>query len=328
MDDRFLHEPRREPSPAFARSLRARLDRAEAAPAPRRTWTPWIAAAAAVIAAVLLVTVPAVRVVAQSALDLFRVRNFAAVTVDPDRMQRLRDLADAEAGALDLFERDAQASEPAAPVEYPSIEQAAQAAELPGLRRPSTVPDGMRFEKAAVTAQQEVRLRVRAQKLQHVLDALAIRDVRVPLELEGRTLTVRLPHSVVQTYRGKRHELVTIEAPSPEVVMPPGTEMRTLGTIALRLLGLDEGEARRMADGLDWRGTLLVPVPLHASTFRQVDVNGNRGLLVRSERETDAKGEVVRRGGTMVLWTQGDRVLAVRGDVGDQEALEVALSMR
>lgn len=327
MDDRFLHEQRRDPAPGFARSLRDRLDRSEDAPPIRRRWQPWLAAAA-LAAGALLFTVPAVRVTAQSALDLFRVRNFAAVTVDPERLKSLRALEDAEAGALDLFERDATASPPAEPVEYPSIEQAAMAAELPGLRRPGTVPEGMRFEKAVVTSRHEARLRVRAEKLQHVLDAMEIRDVRVPMELEGRTLTVRMPHSVAQTYRGPRHELVVLEAPSPEVVMPPGSDMRTLGTIALRLLGLDEREARQMADGLDWRGTLLVPVPLHANTFRQVDINGHRGLLVRTERATDASGAVVRRGGTMVLWSQGDRVLAVRGDISDQDALEVAQSMR
>lgn len=327
MDDRFLHESRRAPSPGFAGSLRDRLDRASAMP-PRRSRTLWWAAAAALVAGVLLFTVPAVRVTAQSALDLFRVRNFAAVTVDPDHLRKLKDLEVAPSGSLQLFERDPSSTPPGEPVEYPSIEQAAMAADLHSPHRPATVLEGFRFENALVTGEGEARLRVRAERLQHVLDALAIRDVRVPLELEGRMIAVRMPHVLVQRYRSPRHELVTMEARSPEVVLPPGTDLRTLGTLGLRVLGLDEREARHLADGIDWRGTLLVPVPVDAATFRRVDVNGQRGLLVRTERATDAAGEVVRRAGTLVLWTQGDRVLAVRGDVSDQDALEVALSMR
>ncbi|MCE9628026.1 MAG: hypothetical protein K8R56_08930 [Candidatus Eisenbacteria bacterium] len=327
-DDRFLHEQRRAPAPGYARSLRERLRQTEDAPPQSFRWQPLLAAAAAVAVGVMLFTVPAVRVAAQNALDLFRVRTFAAVEIDPERMKKLEGLKDDDSGSMQLFERDASMQEPGKPVEYPSADLAASAAGLPGLRKPGTVPEGMQFQTAIVTGTGEARLTIRTEKLQHVLDALGITDVRVPTQMDGQKLTVRMPHSVIQKYKGKKHELTLIEANSPEVSLPPGADMRTMGEIGLRVLGLDAKEARKLADSIDWRSTLLVPVPMNAATFRQVDVNGHRGLFIRTNRETGKDGEVTKRGGAMVMWTEGERVLAVQGDVSDQDVLEVAQSMR
>lgn len=327
-DDRFLHEQRRAPAPGYARSLRERLRQTEDAPPQSFRWQPLLAAAAAVAVGVMLFTVPAVRVAAQNALDLFRVRNFTAVEISPARMEKLQGLKDDETGSMQLFERDATVQEPAPPVEYPSADLAASAAGLPGLRKPGTVPEGMQFEKAIVTGTGEARLTVRTEKLQHVLDALGITDVRVPSQMDGQKITVRMPHMVIQKYKSKKREMTMMEANSPEVALPAGADMRQLGEIGLRVLGLDANEARRMANSIDWRSTLLVPVPMNAGAFRQVDVNGHKGLFVSFEREMGKDGEVVRRGGAMVMWTEGERVLAVRGDVGEQDVLEVAQSMR
>ncbi len=328
MDDKFLHDQRREPAPGYARSLRERLRQVEDAPATRFNGQPVLAAAAAIAVGVLLFTVPAVRVVAQNALDLFRVRTFAAVEVDPARMEKLKSLKDDENGSMQLFDRDESPQEPGKPVEYPSADLAASAAGLPGLRKLTTMPAGMSFEKALVTGTGDVRLTMRTEKLQHVLDALGITDVRVPSQMDGQKLTVHMPHSVIQKYKSAQHELTVIEANSPEVALPPGADMRQMGEIGLRVLGLDASEARRLADSIDWRSTMLVPVPMNAATFRQVDVNGHRGLFVRMNREMGKDGEVTRRGGAMVMWTEGARVLAVQGDLGEEDVLEAAQSMR
>ena len=87
MDDRFLNELRREPSPGFARALRERLRSAEdELPARRSRWAPALATAAGVAAVALAFTVPAVRVAAQNALDLFRVHSFEGIEIDPARL--------------------------------------------------------------------------------------------------------------------------------------------------------------------------------------------------------------------------------------------------
>jgi len=94
MDDRFLKDARQEPRPEFARNLRERLRAQESRAEVRKTsparFVPALAGLAAVLVAVGLFSIPAVRATAQGFLDLFRVRNFAAVEFDPSRFDKVQ----------------------------------------------------------------------------------------------------------------------------------------------------------------------------------------------------------------------------------------------
>ncbi len=330
MDDRFLGEQREEPSAGFSRSLRERLRGLEDAREARASrLRPVLAGAVAVAAVAVAFTFPAVRVAAQNALDLFRVRSFAGLEIDEARIEQLRKLNDASDRdpAMLVFDEQQVLQEPGKPVDYPSADLAASAAGLPGLRQPATLPSGFRFEKAVVTGEGAARLTVRTAQLRHVLDALAIRDVRVPDELDGRTITVRKPATVQQRFTDGTRSVHVLEAMSPEVELPPGADLRELGEIGLRILGLDAAEARRVAGGIDWRTTLLVPVPTSAGSFRQVDMHGSKGLFIRTVAEPKADGTRKRRG-ALVLWSEAGRVHAVEGDIGGEDLLEVAQSLR
>jgi hypothetical protein len=80
----------------------------------------WAGALAVLLAGLILV--PSLRVSAQGFLDLFRVRNFAAVTVDAARLQQLQDMkldlhsmlgapqVTKEAGPLRMFQTVSEAS--------------------------------------------------------------------------------------------------------------------------------------------------------------------------------------------------------------------------
>ena len=94
MNDSFLHEQRREPGSGFGRALRERLRGLEDdVPEKRSRLIPALASALAVALVAFSFTIPAVRVAAQNALDLFRVRSFAAVEIDESRLDQLRGAA-------------------------------------------------------------------------------------------------------------------------------------------------------------------------------------------------------------------------------------------
>ncbi len=330
MDDRFLHDQRREPGPGYGRALRERLRGLDEAPEPRgfRLHPAFATALAAGVVAVAF-TFPAVRAAAQNALDLFRVRSFTAVEFDESRMEQLKQLHDqtGKGPAMLVFDKQEVLQEPGPPVDYPSADLAASAAGLPGLRQPASLPGGLKFEKAVATGQGAARLTVNTERLRQVLEALSIRDVQVPQGLDGQSITVHMPASVTQRFVNGKRRLTVMEAMSPEVTLPPGADLRQLGELGLRVLGLDAKEARRMAASIDWRSTLLVPVPASAASFRTVDVNGHKGLLIRANPERP--GESGKRDHvTMVMWTEGDRVLAVQGNVSDEEVLVLAHSLR
>src|SRR6185295_5653780 len=95
MDDRFLSEQRRDPPAGFGRALRERLRQLEDVPEPRGfRLHPALVSAFGVAAIAVAFTFPAVRVAAQNALDLFRVRSFAAVEIQEDRLQQLKKLSE------------------------------------------------------------------------------------------------------------------------------------------------------------------------------------------------------------------------------------------
>jgi hypothetical protein len=336
MDDRFLHEQRREPEPGFARALRERL-RAHAesgsvedeAPARRFRLVPALASAASIAAVAFAFTIPAVRVAAQSALDLFRVRSFAAIEIDQSRIDQLRALHDqlGQDPSMLVLDQQEVLQEPGKPVEYPSADLAGNAAGLPGLKQPRLpLPNDMKFTKAQVTGEGAARLTLNGDKLRKVIELLGLTDVRVPDGLDGQKITVHMPAIVQQEYASDKSRMTLVEAHSPEVALPPGADLRQLGEIGLRILGMDAGEARRVASSIDWKSTLVVPVPTSAESFRQVQVNGHPGLYIRCEAP-DESGKR-RRSGAVVMWTEGDRVHALQSNLPGEEILDLAQQLR
>jgi hypothetical protein len=276
-------------------------------------------------------TFPAVRVAAQNALDLFRVRKFAAVEISEARITQLKQLATADDKdpSMMLFEKQEVLLEPGPAQDYPSADLAAAAAGLPGIHKTEgALPEGLAFAKAVVTQPGAARLTVRTERLRQVLEALGITDIQVPPAFEGQPITVNMPSSVTQVYQGTANgaeiRLTVMEANTPEVALPPGADLQRLGEVGLRVLGLDAGEAHRVAASIDWRNTMLVPVPTSAGSFRQVEVNGHRGLLVRTNpQENDRHNRQA-----MVMWTEGERVHSVRGNLSPEDVLQVAQSLR
>lgn len=322
MDDRFLHEHRRDPAPGYSRRLRERLREQEEAQAPR--WRPLLAAAAAVAVVASLFAFPAVRAGAQAVLDMFRVRSFVAVPFDEARVERLRSLE--HDNAMMVFDRQEVIQDPGKPVFQPSAGLASAAAGFP-VETPAFLPEGFAVDTVAVTGEGRARLGVSSARLRALLDALDLRDVDIPAGLDGQDLTVHMYPVVHQRFRSERSKLALVQSRSPEVSLPAGVNLERLGEIGLRVLGLDPGEARRIASTVDWRSTLVVPVPANASSFRQITVQGNPGLLITTTR-SDAESGRRRRGGSVVLWTEGDRVFALEGTLGREDLLQIAESVR
>jgi hypothetical protein len=274
MDDSFLNELRRQPPQRFAERLRASLREVEAE-TPERRLAPrvmkWTALAASVALAVSVAAFPPLRAGAQAFLDFFRVVNVVAVSFDASRLKQLResglDLPQLLGGRIESLER------PAPPVSFATPEAAAQATGTRVLA-PAWVPVGWQLAGIEVMGKRAFRVTADTQRLQALLDALAISDVSPPSGLDGQTATVSIPPVVRMSYRYGTGVVFFMQAQSPEITFPAGTDLAALAEIGLRILGLDSDEAYRFAQSIDWRSTLLVPIPAGAATFREVDVLG------------------------------------------------------
>jgi hypothetical protein len=321
-DDRFLHDHRRDPGPGFTRRLRERL-RVEEERSQAPAWRPLVAAAASLIVVASMFAFPSVRAWAQSVLDQFRVRNFVAVSFDPERMEKLRSLD--QDNAMMVFDRKLVIQEPGPPVVLGSIGEASSLAGIP-VEAPAYLPDSLALDSVAVTGEGRARFGVSTERLRELLASLDLRDIEVPAGLDGQELSVHMYPMVAQRYRAGNRRLRLVQARSPEVSLPGGVDLARLGEIGLRILGLDAGEARRLAASVDWRSTLLIPVPSNASSFRKVSVQGNPGLFVTTVRE--GKAGQRRRSGSVVMWTEGDRVFALEGTMDESDLMQVAESVR
>ncbi len=346
MDDRFLNELQQAPDPAFESELGARLRRQ--APAPLRAafpWRPAVAVAAVAAVVVSLFAFPSLRVSAQSMLDMFRVRNFAAVKFDPSRLQKLH--GQGQNDGLLMLGKTETLQEPGKPLTVSTPDAAGAIAGI-DVETPSELPRNLVLQHITVDGAAAGRLTADATKLRALLEALDIRDLDVPQSIDGKTITVRKPAVVVQSFGSDHRHAVLIQAKSPDVELPAGVDLNRLAEIGMRILGVERGQAHQLAQTVDWHTTLLVPVPPNASSFRSIEVNGNHGLLITTQGDfawehertsgpnasggssspTPTQAAGPPRDGALVLWSGNDRVYALMGDLEGVELVQMAESVR
>jgi hypothetical protein len=278
----------------------------------RRLAVPGIVA----LALVAIASIPSTRASAQAFLDLFRVVNVAAVPVNVDRLKQL-----SERG-LDIPAMiGSQVQVLADPGPAQVVASPADAAAAAGLmlRAPTVLPPGLVLVRTELKGERAAQVTADTSKLRDVLDALAITDVAPPAGLDGQTATIRVPPIVRTVYANGGQEFSLFQARTPEMTLPGGIDLPPLAEIGLRIAGLGTSEAHTLAHDIDWRSTLLVPIPAAAASFRQVDLPGGRGLFVEP---------TARRGPRAILWSNGGVMYAMTGSINSQTLLQIARSVQ
>jgi len=322
MDDQFLRDLKKQPNPEFAARLRATLralpPNAVARVAPAADFKRWFAAAASIAVVGFAFTLPPVQAAAEAFLELFRVRQFTGVAFDPERLSTLESSGfDPEA----MFGSVEPLTTPQEPVSYATAADAGAAAGI-RVRTPAWIPQGYASTGFMASSEQAARITINTAGLQALLDTLGLADVELPDGLDGQTATVRLQPIVTQSFVNDDRTVHVIQARSPDVSFPAGIDLSKLAYAGLRVLGMSRDEAYRMSVTIDWRTTLIVPVPSKAAAYRPVNVAGNEGLLIEGLRQNE------RRPGSMLMWSAGDETFAVAGPVSGEELLEIAQTLQ
>jgi hypothetical protein len=322
MDEKSLYGLRRTPPEEFTRNLRAALQQSARAEAGPRRVGKLAAVSVACMALAGAFCVPSVRAAATAFLDMFRVVHFAAVPIDTASLQRLRN-SDLDLPHL-LAEQVQVTQQPGAPTAYATPAAAAAAAGF-HVYLPTWMPVGWtETPTVQVSGPSAVRVMANTARLAQILTTLNIDDVSIPQGLDGRSANIRIAATVVLKWQHEGRTVELLQSPGPQVDFPSGTDLPALAEIGLRILGLPRNDAYRFAQSIDWRTTVLVPIPANAASFRQVSVQGGSGLLVEL---ADAGG---RRHppGAVLLWSDGTQVFALRGTVGAAELLEMAQTLQ
>lgn len=330
MDDQFLKNYRQSPRAEFARQLQDKLNgetRMQTQTTWRqslRRWSPAFVAAAILLALVLVVSLPPTRALAQDFLDLFRVKKFATITIDPARMKQLDNLnVDTEK----LFADNVQVlQEPGKPVQVTSVKEAAQRAGF-NVAVPSQAPEGAKLQ-VSVQGEGAAVITANVAKTQELLELAGVNDVKIPAQLDGAQITIRKPAAVVLTYKLQDGSIALMQSPSPEIELPTGVELKQLGEIGLRVLGLSADEARDFANKVDWSSTFLIPIPANAAEVRQVTVNGAEGLMINASSTAQNRRGLYARGNSLILWAKDGMVYGLQGNGGAVDLLEIANSVQ
>lgn len=283
----------------------------------------WQIVAGSVVALLLLVGLLSLGPVRQAAADflgIFRVRKFAAISVDPAQLDKLESLGSLlESGWL---------GEPTVlrePQDLGQVATAAEASTLAGfaVRTPQQLPDGWTAGALSVARGPALRLVVERELVVSALEAIGAQGVQLP-DVAQMTIEGDVPMLVNQRFSGQSASIELLQALSPTVTMPEEVDPTQLGQALLQLLGMPEEDARRVARTIDWTSTFVIPLPTNVARFYEVEVNGSSGLMLEEVQETGT-----RYPSSLLLWQADGIVYGMAGqNVATAELLDMANSLR
>jgi Putative zinc-finger len=295
-----------------------------------RRWRPlWIGAVAATILLCSL-AFPFGRGLAQRFLGTLRVEKVQPVRLDFSALEGNRPLQEmlrqmiSDKVVVTADEKPQPAS------------TAADASELAGF---SAHVLGARTDapKFVVGGQHAFHMIIDRTRLQDIFDQAGRADLLLPATLDGANVSVNVPRSIMveygdcpeghpagaaQTAPTQAHSgawancLALQEAPSPVVNMPSDLNLQQLAEIGFQLAGMSATQARSLGQTIDWKSTLVLPIPRFASSYSQVTVNGVQGTLIEGSG---------RRGSDYVLvWVKNGIIYGLVGHGESSNAVALA----
>lgn len=280
-----------DPQIAFAR-FKARYGGGEAS-APffarllaRRWRAAWVTGITALFI-LLGLAFPFGRSLAQRFLATLRVERVQPVRLDFSALDQNRPLQDllakmiSDKTVLTIDEKP----QPAA--------SAGEASQLAGftLRLPAGLTD---TPQLTVLGEKAFHLTIDRARLQDIFDQAGRPDLLLPATLDGAVVSVRIPRAVRVLYGDCPHEdedqalqsasqrncTLLLEAPSPAVNVPGDLNLQQLAEIGLQLAGMSATQAREICQTIDWKSTLVLPIPRYVTSYSVVEVNGTQGTLI------------------------------------------------
>lgn len=295
----------------------------------------WAAMALILVLAVALLF-PPVQAIANSFLGLFRVQQFTVVQVNPENLpEGLGSSAQLET----MFTNNVQIQEQGETQQVSSREEASQLAGM-AVR----LPAGMRNQPILkVMPGAEITFEIDLQLAQAVLNEIGRSDIQLPDSLDGATVRVNLQSAIIAMYgdcefnpEQARQEgydpdnprlprlpdcTTFVQMPSPVISAPPSLDLQKIGEAYLQMLGMSAEEAAQFAQTVDWTTTLVIPIPRHGTTYKEVLVDGVNGTFILQNAQ-DYPDQY------LLIWVKDGILYALTGPGNGNSALRVANSLK
>lgn len=248
---------------------------------------------------------PSVRAAASDFLGLFRVQKFAAISVSPEQLAMLEEIAGSGLfpGEIEMLQ------EPGEPTAVDSLAEAEAFAGQP-IR---TLNELGQPDQIYTMTGGNGRLIVNVEDSRAIMEMVGVDPSLIPDSLDGAPVNVTVYSAVSQQWE----DIVLVQSPSPLVEYPEDVDTVALGEALLRVLGMDTRQARRLARNIDWTNTVLLPVPENVASFSEVEVDGVSGIALTSINSRD----------TALMW-QKDGIVFVLSGRNVADLIKVADSLQ
>jgi Putative zinc-finger len=195
--------------------------------------------------------------------------------------------------------------------------------------------------KFTVGGQHTFHMTIDRARLQDIFDQAGRADLLLPATLDGANVSVNVPRSIMVEYGDCPHEqhaaagtapgptqphsgawancVALQEAPSPLVNMPSDLNLQQLAEIGFQLAGMSATQARDLGQTIDWKSTLVLPIPRFASSYSQVTVNGVQGTLIQ--------GSGHRGPDYVLVWVKNGIIYGLVGHGDSSNAVALANSL-
>ena len=252
---------------------------------------------------------PAVRAAASDFLGLFRVQKFAAISVSPEQIALLQQVAEEGLmpGQVEIIEE---------PGELRQVDSLTAAQHETGLSAVRTLANQGEPAEIWVADGGNGRIIVDLAGARAIVEAAGADPQLLPDSLDGAQVDVTVFAGVQQQWADGT---TLMQTASPEVDYPDDVDPTVLGEALLQVLGLSDAEAYRLARSIDWTSTVLLPVPQELASFTEVTVDGVSGMALDS-----LGGE-----GSTLLWQKDGVVYILIGpDMPSTELVSLAGTLR
>jgi hypothetical protein len=220
------------------------------------------------------------------------------------------------------------------------VADASQATQMAGFPV-RTFTDMKEAPKIGVVGEQAYIMKLDQSRLQAIIDSIGKSDLQVPNSVDGQEIAVHVPKSVFLRYGncpekrmgskpGAENQSVPsdsagcvmfAEVPSPIVSVPPELNVGQLFQIALQAGGMSPEEAQTFCSKVDWKSTLVVPIPRGASSYSEEQVDGVKGNLIMGKGFRGQSHEFT------LIWVKNGIIYSIHGSGGPEEARALARAL-
>jgi hypothetical protein len=304
--------------------------------------------AAAVAAAILLISLafPSARSFAQRLLSTLRIEKVQTVALDLSSFDGVPSNGKVQEAITQMISDNVVVTTNENPLPASTKQDAASLAGFP-VRLPAARTDAPQFQVEGAHA---FHMTVDRARLQDILDQSGRTDLILPASLDGAPVSVQIPRSVETAYGNcPQHQhngagsssssqaqqpqptpaipsncVFFMQAPSPVVNVPSDLNLQQLAETALQFVGMSPTQARQFCQTVDWRSTLVLPIPPSVRSYETVTVDGVQGTLMTTSNRRGPGGSGT---GYALVWVKSGIIYALLGSGDSSAAVQLANSL-